>query len=71
MEIRMIKHNGTTVTQCMVAPASIPYSAEGWIDVSGVLYSGQPVSVGWLYNGGNYIPPPPQPYPPPWVPPPP
>lgn len=58
MASRMVKLVDNVVTHCIVTSGVVPYSSEGWQDVTGLQYQGQPVSVGWIWDGLFFTPPP-------------
>jgi hypothetical protein len=54
----MVKLVNNVVTESIVTNGVTPYNNDGWVDVSNNFYQGQPVSIGWTWDGLQYLPPP-------------
>ena len=55
---RMVKIENDVVVDCIETQALTPWLGLGWRDVTNKAYQGSPVSVGWVWDGLFWMPPP-------------
>lgn len=58
MPNRMVKVELNEVVQCIITEGLSPFINDGWQDVTNLFYESQPVSIGWRWNGIQFVPPP-------------